>query len=42
MEFSDLPPVQEFIYIFPDNNQYYCTSIALKHFESNAVGNAAY
>ena len=42
MEFSDLPPFQDFIYTFPDNNQYYGTSIVLKHFESITVGNAAY
>ena len=42
MKFSDLPPFQEFIYIFPNNNRYYGTSTVLKNFESTAVGNAAY
>ena len=42
VEFSDIPPFQEFIYIFPDSNQYYGTSTVLKHFESTVVGNAAY
>jgi hypothetical protein len=42
MEFSDLPPFQEFMYIFPYNHQYYGTNTVLKHFESTVIGNAAY
>ena len=37
VKFSDLPPFQEFILIFPDYNPYSCRGTVLKRFESTSL-----